>query len=176
MISVTGCILLQGYPPKSKEIFYWFVECQKDPDLAPLILWTNGGPGCSGLAGFLTENGPFRVGYNGTTLIHNSHAWNKLANMVFLEQPAGVGFSPAGPHPQYNDANSASDMREFIMKFYNRFPALRAHDFYLSSESYGGHYVPTLAKELVTKGERLCRMWTWLDVSIIEVVQAPFDI
>eukprot|EP00435_Cladocopium_sp_Y103_P051671 s423_g16.t1 len=141
-----------GDRPKSKEIFYWFVEAQKDPDHAPLILWSNGGPGCSGLAGFLTENGPFRVGFDGTNLVHNHYAWNKLANMVFVEQPAGVGFSPAGDNPKYSDENSANDNRHFIMKFYERYPALKAHDFYLSSESYGGHYLPTLGKVLIEKG------------------------
>lgn len=133
-------------------IFYWFVEAQKDPDNAPLILWTNGGPGCSGLAGFFTENGPFRVGYDGTNLLHNHYAWNKVANMIFVEQPAGVGFSPAGENPKYSDENSANDNRHFIMKFYERYPALKTHDFYLSSESYGGHYLPTLGKLLVEKG------------------------
>lgn len=142
-----------GDPPGTKELFYWFVECQKDPDDAPLILWTNGGPGCSGLAGFLTENGPFRVGYNGTSLVHNTHSWNKLANMVFIEQPAGVGFSHySAGHFEYSDQQCATDNRMFIMKFFERYPALQNHPFYLSSESYGGHYLPTLAKELVEKG------------------------
>lgn len=145
-------LLPPGQRPKSKEIFYWFVEAQKDPDTAPLVFWTNGGPGCSGLAGFLTENGPFKVGFDGKNLVHNSHAWNKIANMIFVEQPAGVGFSPAGENPKYSDENSANDNQHFIMKFYERYPALKTHDFYLSSESYGGHYLPTLAKVLVEKG------------------------
>jgi len=144
--------MLPGQRPKSKEIFYWFVEAQKDPDNAPLVFWTNGGPGCSGLAGFLTEMGPFKVGFDGKNLVHNPYAWNKIANMIFVEQPAGVGFSPAGENPKYSDENSANDNRHFIMKFYDRYPALKTHDFYLSSESYGGHYLPTLGKVLVEQG------------------------
>jgi len=142
-----------GEPPKSREIFYWFVECQKpDPSECPFVLWTNGGPGCSGLAGFLTENGPFRVGYDGTGLVHSTYAWNKLANMVFIEQPAGVGFSHAGHNIAYSDSQASNDNRQFIMKFYERFPALKVLDFYISGESYGGHYLPTLAKRLVEEG------------------------
>eukprot|EP00490_Sorites_sp_Unknown_P013190 CAMPEP_0114689622 /NCGR_PEP_ID=MMETSP0191-20121206/64762_1 /TAXON_ID=126664 /ORGANISM="Sorites sp." /LENGTH=217 /DNA_ID=CAMNT_0001978489 /DNA_START=246 /DNA_END=896 /DNA_ORIENTATION=+ len=72
--------------------------------------------------------------------------------MVFVEQPAGVGFSPAGSKGGYTDASVAADNRNFIMKFLEKFPNLAPHDFYISSESYGGHYLPTLAKELVEKG------------------------
>jgi carboxypeptidase C (cathepsin A) len=71
-----------------KEIFYWFVESQRDPAKDPLVLWTNGGPGCSGLTGFLSEQGPFRAAADGSLSV-NKYAWNKIANMVFIEQPAG---------------------------------------------------------------------------------------
>jgi carboxypeptidase C (cathepsin A) len=75
-----------------RALFYWFVESQNDPAKDPLVLWSNGGPGCSGLGGFMTEQGPFRPTADGK-LEMNAHAWNKIANVVFIEQPAGVGFS-----------------------------------------------------------------------------------
>ncbi|CAK0827982.1 unnamed protein product [Prorocentrum cordatum] len=99
-------------------MFYWFVESQHAPATDPVILWTNGGPGCSGLGGFLGENGPFRVGPGGRELTSNDHAWNKVANMVFIEQPYAQ------------------------------------QDFFISSESYGGHYMPTLAQSLRAAKDR----------------------
>ncbi|CAG2177185.1 unnamed protein product, partial [Oppiella nova] len=53
---------------EGKHHFYWFVESQKDPENAPVVLWLNGGPGCSSLFGNLGENGPFRVNSDGKTL------------------------------------------------------------------------------------------------------------
>ena len=134
-----------------KEIFYWFVESQRNPAADPLVLWTNGGPGCSGLTGFLSEQGPFRAAADGSLTV-NKYAWNKVANMVFIEQPAGVGFSPAPSGMVYSDSQAATDNKKFIDGFLLKFPEYKARDFYLTSESYGGHYLPTLAQKLVASG------------------------
>ena len=74
----SGYITLTG---TQKHIHYWFVEAEEAN--APLVFWTNGGPGCSGLIGFMTEQGPFYPDRD-SNLIPNEYAWNKLANMVFL--------------------------------------------------------------------------------------------
>lgn len=64
-------------------VFYMYLEAQENPETAPLIWWTNGGPGCSGFNGLLEENGPFRPNADGN-LDLNPYAWNKKANMVFV--------------------------------------------------------------------------------------------
>lgn len=55
-----------------------------DPVNDPLIVWFNGGPGCSSLSGLLAEYGPFFVNRYGTSLFENVYTWNKAANMLFL--------------------------------------------------------------------------------------------
>nr|XP_058893762.1 lysosomal protective protein isoform X11 [Kogia breviceps] len=77
----------------SKHLHYWFVESQNDPKSSPVVLWLNGGPGCSSLDGLLTEHGPFLIQPDGATLEYNPYSWNLIANVLYLESPAGVGFS-----------------------------------------------------------------------------------
>jgi cathepsin A (carboxypeptidase C)/serine carboxypeptidase-like clade 2 len=131
-----------------RALFYWFVESQSSPEHDPLVLWTNGGPGCSGLAGFMTEQGPFRPTADGK-LDANPHSWNKIANMIFIEQPAGVGFSTVSGAMNYTDAQAAADNAAFLRGFLQTYSFYNSSALYLTSESYGGHYLPTLAQEIV---------------------------
>lgn len=57
------------------------VESQSNPQEDPIVVWFNGGPGCSSLIGFLEELGPFRVNPDGSTLFENVFSWNKV---IFL--------------------------------------------------------------------------------------------
>ena len=82
----------------------------------------------------------------------NPYAWNLEASVVFIEQPVGVGFSKAFGNLTYNDSNAASDNVKFVKGFMKLFPQFAANDFFISSESYGGHYMPTLASALVDDG------------------------
>lgn len=141
----SGYIQLSG---TEKQIHYWLVEAEI-PD-APLVFWTNGGPGCSGLIGFMTEQGPFRPDEAGL-IQPNEYAWNKVANMVFLEQPVGVGFSYSNNKDDYKigDDQAAKDNLATILGFLTRFPQFADSPLYIASESYGGHYMPTLADAII---------------------------
>eukprot|EP01084_Bolivina_argentea_P106692 190870_1 len=134
----------------NKSLFYWFQESQNSPSTDPVALWTNGGPGCSGMAGALIEQGAFRVQKNSTLAI-NPGAWNNVASMLFIEQPIGVGFSYSNDDKDYivGDERAAEDMFDMILGFLDQFPQYKTNDFYITSESYGGHYMPTLAKYIV---------------------------
>lgn len=137
----------------TKQMHYWFVESMEDPANAPVAFWTNGGPGCSGLLGFLTEQGPFRP-QKDLSLKLNEYAWNTVANMVFIESPCGVGFSYSTAEDTtedytMDDEETAADNYALIQAFMTRFPELSKNKMYISSESYGGHYMPTLAKKIV---------------------------
>ncbi|KAL3310037.1 hypothetical protein Ciccas_011402, partial [Cichlidogyrus casuarinus] len=136
------------------QLHYWFVEAQESPESKPLVLWMNGGPGCSSLDGLLSEHGPFLVA-EGKKLVKNPSAWNNLANVLYLEAPAGVGFSyTTTKNVTTDDDKTARNNLGALTSFLKRFPEYQGRDFFVTGESYGGVYVPTLAL-LVLKHEKL---------------------
>ncbi|XP_057512678.1 serine carboxypeptidase-like 40 [Actinidia eriantha] len=136
-----------------KAFYYYFVEAQKSHHSLPLLLWLNGGPGCSSLAfGAMQELGPFRVHSDGKTLYKNKFAWNYAANVLFLDSPAGVGFSYSNTTSDYEtggDKQTASDNYVFLLNWLERFPEYKERNFYISGESYAGHYVPELTHTIL---------------------------
>ncbi|KAM5565635.1 serine carboxypeptidase 1-like [Rosa sericea] len=140
-----------------RELFYYFVESPHNSSTKPLVLWLNGGPGCSSFGyGAMEELGPFRVINDGKTLFPNDYAWNNVANILFLESPAGVGFSYSNTKSDYEnvgDKRTALDSYTFLVNWLERFPQYKTRDFFIAGESYAGHYVPQLAYTIVTKNQ-----------------------
>ncbi|KAG8196084.1 hypothetical protein JTE90_007824 [Oedothorax gibbosus] len=132
-------------------LHYWFVESQGNPSKDPVVLWLNGGPGCSSLDGFLSELGPLHVSADGKSLYNNTYSWNRIANVLFLEAPAGVGFSYADNKKYSADDDSTSyDNYVALQHFFQKFPQFKKNDFYITGESYGGIYIPTLSVRVLT--------------------------
>ncbi|KAB7495458.1 Lysosomal protective protein [Armadillidium nasatum] len=136
---------------EGRKLHYWFVESKADPVTDPLLLWLNGGPGCSSLMGFITELGPFRVVHDGSnTLEPNIYAWNEQASVIFLESPACVGFSyDENDNCTTSDIDVANINYLALQSWFTKFPEYLANDFYVTGESYGGIYVPTLSEKIV---------------------------
>ena len=133
----------------SKHFFYWFFESRNDPKNDPIILWLNGGPGCSSFTGMLFELGPSSIGPD-LKPIHNPYSWNNNASVIFLEQPLGVGFS-YGDEKVTTSKLAAKDAYIFLELFFKQFPHLRGNDFHIAGESYAGHYIPQIAHEIVVE-------------------------
>lgn len=133
-------------------LHYWLITSEVNPN-DPLILWLNGGPGCSSLGGLLNELGPLRPSKDGKWLYQNPYAWTKAGNVLFLESPRGVGFSYAPnssiPLNENNDDLTARMNTDALIQFYARFPQYNNRRFFITGESYGGVYVPTLTDRLI---------------------------
>ncbi|GIL64198.1 hypothetical protein Vafri_18178, partial [Volvox africanus] len=148
---------------RGRRLFYYFVESERDPVNDPVVLWLNGGPGCSSFDGFVYEHGPFtyslihKPGSRGVEveLRSNPFAWNKVANMIFLDSPAGVGLSYSDSASDYvvTDTRTAADADRFLREWFRRFPQYRNNDFYISGESYAGIYVPNLVHQVLVGNE-----------------------
>ncbi|WVZ15237.1 hypothetical protein V8G54_012803 [Vigna mungo] len=176
-----------GYVTVNEEagraLFYWLVETEEDSSSKPLVLWLNGGPGCSSIAyGAAEEIGPFRINPDGKSLYSNPYAWNKceavffsfwifdlflehvlifvslpaVANILFLDSPAGVGFSYSNTTSDLytaGDQKTAEDAYTFLVNWLERFPQYKHRDFYIAGESYAGHYVPQLSQVIYRKNK-----------------------
>ncbi|GAY50818.1 hypothetical protein CUMW_129650 [Citrus unshiu] len=93
------------------------------------------------------------VNSDGKTLFQNEYAWNNVANVIFLESPAGVGFSYSNTTSDYDhagDNSTAADSYTFLVNWLERFPQYKNRDFFITGESYAGHYVPQLADTIVS--------------------------
>jgi carboxypeptidase C (cathepsin A) len=84
-----------------------------------------------------------------TTFHENPYSWNMNANVLYLEQPAGVGLSYCDEveHPEdcaSNDFAGSYDNVIAVRQFFDRFPDFKSNPLYLSGESYAGIYIPYL--------------------------------
>lgn len=132
-------------------LHYWFVESESETSASdPVVLWFNGGPGCSSLDGFFYEHGPFEIESDYSTLSLRPYRWNSMVNMLYIEAPVGVGFSYSSNEDyRLNDDRTASENLAAVEAFYSMFPEYKSNKFYITGESYGGIYVPTLAEAIV---------------------------
>lgn len=109
-------------------LFFWLVKNRHIANRQRTVLWFNGGPGCSSMDGALMEVGPYRVQKDGKLALQDG-SWDEFANVVFIDQPVGTGFSYADTdsYPHEMDAVQAT-MMNFLTKFYEIFPELEHDD------------------------------------------------
>ncbi|KAK7994430.1 hypothetical protein PG991_016018 [Apiospora marii] len=129
---------------KNMSMWFWFFEARSKPAEAPLVTWFNGGPGCSSMIGLFQEHGPCQFYNNETEPSLNPYSWNNYANMLYVDQPIGTGFS-YGSDPVNSTVTAAPYVWNLLQAFYASFPEYACRDFGIFTESYGGHYGPEFA-------------------------------
>ena len=130
----------------TKRLHYVFAESETDPTTDPVIIWFNGGPGCSSMLAFMQENGPIAVDDGETEIKTNPYPWNNRANMLWIESPAGVGWSVGELESDLacNDMTVSIDALAALKSWYEKFPNFLQNELFVSGESYAGVYVPYL--------------------------------
>ncbi|KAF8148216.1 serine carboxypeptidase [Crassisporium funariophilum] len=136
----------------TESIWFWFFAARKNPENAPLALWFNGGPGSSSMIGLLQEHGPCRITNDSSSVLPNPYSWNNEANVIYIDQPVGVGFSH-GDLKVGTSQQAAADVWTFMQIFLSdhRFSNLRNNKLAIWTESYGGHYGPTFAAHFLAQ-------------------------
>ncbi|BDD60985.1 hypothetical protein MAP00_006071 [Monascus purpureus] len=137
-------------------MWFWFFESRSNPSTDPLVAWFNGGPGCSSMIGLFQENGPCRFVNNETTPSLNPYSFNEVANVVYIDQPIGVGFS-YGTDTVTSTDSAAPYVWKLLQAFFTRFPEYESREFAIFTESYGGHYGPEFAHYIQQQNEGIKR-------------------
>lgn len=146
-----------GYVTVGKvEFFYYFVPSERKPRSDPLVLYMNGGPGCTGLNGLLYQVGPLAFNvtdYEGglPSLVYVPYSWTKTASIIFIDAPVGAGFSYATTSEAYDssDTISSEQIYSFIRSWLNEHPSFITNQFFLSSDSYAGIYLPLIVQHII---------------------------
>lgn len=161
-----------------RRLFFWAFESRNDPKNDPVIFWMNGGPGGSSVIGLFTECGACTLP-NGTLKTEpNEWAWNNNATVVFLDQPASVGFSSVregGKMPK-GDWDSAVDFQTFLNIFFDKVFPDKAHlPIHIAAESYGGHYGPIYLHHILESRRHDSRSAFWGNIASLILVNAVID-
>ncbi|KAH9934971.1 Alpha/Beta hydrolase protein [Fomitopsis serialis] len=140
---------------EARHLFFYFFESRSEPDEDDVIFWTNGGPGGSSSSGLLMELGPCNI-VNSSSTEHNPYGWNDKANIFFIDQPIGVGFSYADYGEMVSTTEEAAvDIAAFVAIFFEHFRKFTGKSFHMAGESFGGRYLPLFAAAILDQNSRL---------------------
>ena len=124
--------LIDEYSPGSSSMIGLFQVCRarNQTHLQPLKQFF-----------FVQEHGPCRITNDSSSVNLNLYSWNNAANMLYIDQPVGVGFS-YGQETVGTSGEAAADIWTFMQIFLkdSRFQKYANSSLGIFTESYGGHY------------------------------------
>ncbi|KAE8801525.1 Serine carboxypeptidase-like protein [Hordeum vulgare] len=135
------------------KLFYFFFESRRHKKEDPVVIWLRGGPSCSSELALFYENSPFHIADN-MSLLWNEFGWDQESNLIYVDQPTGTGFSYSfdSHDTRHNEAGVSNDLYDFLQVIIVA-PVYVENDFYITGESYVGHYIPSFATR-VYKGNK----------------------
>ncbi|KAI9714348.1 MAG: Cell death protease [Bogoriella megaspora] len=148
-------------PEHHGNLFFWHFQNRHIGDRQRTVIWLNGGPGCSSMDGALMEVGPYRVNDNGT-LRYNDGSWDEFANLLFIDNPVGTGFSYVDSDSYIHELPTMADqVVKFLEKWFTVFPEYSHDDIYLAGESYAGQHIPYIAQAMLDRNEKAIAGTAW---------------
>lgn len=152
----SGYITVKDTKNNESNLFFFFVEAEGNSSDAPLLLWTQGGPGLSALFGFFLENGPVGFSFNQTlhpVFYPRTNTLQKNMSVIYLDLPVGAGFSYTNEttaYPKHLEEISLHVM-QFLQQFLQVFSEYQGRYLYLAGESYGARYSVASAYMMLQK-------------------------
>ncbi|KAI0164308.1 alpha/beta-hydrolase [Hypoxylon sp. FL1284] len=134
-------------------MFFWHFQNQHIANRQRTVIWLNGGPGCSSEDGVLMEIGPYRL-KDSNTLEYNNGSWNEFANLLFVDNPVGTGYSYVDTNSYVRELDDmANQFVTFLEKWFQLFPEYEHDDIYFAGESYAGQHIPYIAKAILDRNK-----------------------
>ncbi|KAK9774488.1 putative Pheromone-processing carboxypeptidase KEX1 [Seiridium cardinale] len=148
-------------PETNGNLFFWHFENQHIADRQRTVIWLNGGPGCSSEDGALMEIGPYRL-KDRDHLEYNNGSWHEFANLLFVDNPVGTGFSYVNTNSYVSELDAmANQFVVFLEKWFTLFPEYEHDDLYIAGESYAGQHIPYIAKAILERNKKPTTKHTW---------------
>ncbi|KAH8821009.1 pheromone-processing carboxypeptidase kex1 [Xylogone sp. PMI_703] len=140
-------------PEHNGNLFFWHYQNRHIANRQRTVIWINGGPGCSSEDGALMEIGPYRL-KDGLTLEYNDGSWDEFANLLFVDNPVGTGFSYVDTDSYVHELpEMANQFVTFLEKWFTIFPEYAQDDLYIAGESYAGQHIPYIAKAILDRNK-----------------------
>lgn len=118
--------------PTHANLFFWHFQNRHIANRQRTVIWLNGGPGCSSEDGALMEIGPYRL-KDTNNLEYNPGSWDEFANIMFVDNPVGTGFSSVDSNGYLHDLpDMANQFVLFLEKFFELFPEYEMDDVCIS--------------------------------------------
>ena len=115
-------------PEHHGNLFFWHYQNRHIANKQRTVIWLNGGPGCSSLDGAMMEIGPYRV-REGGKLEYNDGSWDEFANVLFVDNPVGTGFSYVDSNAYLHELDEMTDQfMIFLEKWFTLFPEYEHDD------------------------------------------------
>lgn len=116
-------------------LFFWHYQNRHIANKQRTVIWLNGGPGCSSEDGAMMEIGPYRM-KNGHELQYNDGSWDEFANIMFVDNPVGTGFSYVDGNHYLRELDEMADQFVvFLEKWFKMFPHFSHDDVIISQSS-----------------------------------------
>ncbi|KAH0587996.1 Cell death protease [Termitomyces sp. 'cryptogamus'] len=130
-------------------LYFVMIKNRRIADKRRLMFWFNGGPGCSSFDGLMMEVGPWRMDGKDSFKVTEG-GWEEYMTMVYVDQPAGTGFSYTSTDRYVHTlAEASTQFLEFLRNFYQVFPEYKDVDTYLGGESFAGQWIPVFADAML---------------------------